>query len=72
MNAGICSTDLVLYTLVRKQMNESCSDKDSIQKVVVSDGKAINWKESQFRRRNEQEKQQETLEVEGDPEHELE
>lgn len=30
MNAGICSTDLVLYTLVRKQMNESCSDKDSI------------------------------------------
>ena len=43
-----------------------------MDKVVVSDEKAINWKESQFRRRNEQEKQQETLEVEGDPEHELE
>lgn len=72
MNAGICSTDLVLYTLVSKQMNESCSDEDSMQKVVASDGKAITWKESQFRRRNEQVKEQETLEIEGNPEHELE
>ena len=53
-------------------MNESCSDEDSMQKVVASDGKAITWKESQFRRRNEQVKEQETLEIEGNPEHELE